>query len=143
MTNTFSKDIFNLKYVISLLMSIQLIQMAVFTVVGFILGATLLLLSTIIQRIFGIYNPTKVKTESYECGMKAFHGTDIQYDVKYYLFALMFIVFDVEFVFLVPWAVIFDLTVNKLFLIFEAFVFVFILALGLYYAWRKGVLDFD
>lgn len=124
-------------------MSSQLFQIAIFTVVAFILGATLLILSTIIQRIFGIYNPTKVKNESYECGMKVFHDTLIQYDVKYYLFALMFIVFDVEFVFLVPWAVIFDIATNKMFLIVEAFIFVFILALGLYYAWTKGVLEFD
>ena len=124
-------------------MSSQLTQIAIFTVVGFILGVTLLLLSVTIQRIFGIYNPTKVKTESYECGMKTFHDSYIQFDVKYYLFALLFIVFDVEFVFLVPWAVILDIASNKMFLIVEAFIFVFILALGLLYAWRKGVLEFD
>ena len=124
-------------------MSSQLTQIAIFTIVGFVLGATLLLLSAAIQRIFGIYSPTKVKTESYECGMKVFHDTKIQYDVKYYLFALMFIVFDVEFVFLLPWAVIFDIASNKLFLITEAFIFVFILMLGLYYAWTKGFLEFD
>ncbi|MBI3590739.1 MAG: NADH-quinone oxidoreductase subunit A [Candidatus Melainabacteria bacterium] len=124
-------------------MSSQLLQIGIFTVVGFALGLTLLLLSATIQRIFGIYNPTKVKTEPYECGMKVFHDTKIQYDIKYYLFALIFIVFDVEFVFLVPWAVIFDIATNKTFLIVEAFIFVFILVLGLYYAWTKGVLEFD
>ena len=124
-------------------MSSQLFQIEIFTVVGFVLGATLLILSAVIQRIFGIYNPTKVKTESYECGMKTFHDSNIQFDVKYYLFALLFIVFDVEFVFLVPWAVILDIAANKTFLITEAFIFVFILALGLYYAWTKGVLEFD
>ena len=124
-------------------MSSQLLQIGIFTIVGFVLGLTLLLLSATIQRIFGIYSPTKVKTESYECGMKPFHDTKIQYDVKYYLFALIFIIFDVEFVFLVPWAVIFDLSTSKLFLITEAFMFVFILVLGLYYAWTKGVLEFD
>ena len=124
-------------------MIFQLIQIGIFTVVGIVLGLTLLLLSATIQRIFGIYSPTKVKTESYECGMKPFHDTKIQYDIKYYLYALIFIVFDVEFVFLVPWAVIFDITADKLFLILEAFIFVFILMLGLYYAWTKGVLEFD
>ena len=118
-------------------------QIGIFTVVGFVLGLTLLILSAVIQRIFGIYSPTHVKTESYECGMKVFHDTKIQYDIKYYLYALIFIVFDVEFVFLVPWAVIFDIATNRMFLIIEAFIFVFILALGLYYAWTKGVLDFD
>ena len=124
-------------------MSLELVQIGIFTVVGFVLGATLLILSAVIQRIFGIHHPTQVKTESYECGMKTFHDTNIQFDVKYYLFALMFIIFDVEFVFLVPWAVVFDIATNKIFLIIEAFIFVFILVLGLVYAWRKGVLEFD
>ncbi|MBI1859087.1 MAG: NADH-quinone oxidoreductase subunit A [Candidatus Melainabacteria bacterium] len=124
-------------------MTSQVIQIAIFTAVGFILGGVLLTLSLAIQKIFGISNPTKVKKESYECGMKAFHDTFIQYDVKYYLFALIFIIFDVEFVFLVPWAVIFDIAANKTFLIIEAFIFVFILVLGLIYAWGKGVLEFD
>ena len=126
-----------------MLMSAQLVQIGIFTVVGFILGATLLLLSATIQRIFGIHSPTYVKNDPYECGMKTFHDTKIQYDIKYYLFALMFIIFDVEFVFLVPWATIFDVAANKMFLIAEAFIFVFILVLGLYYAWTKGVLEFD
>ena len=125
------------------MMSSQLAQIIIFTVVGFVLGATLLALSLTIQRIFGINNPTQVKTESYECGMKTFHNTVIQFDIKYYLFALMFIIFDVEFVFLVPWAVVFDIAINRVFLIIEAFIFVFILVLGLVYAWRKGVLEFD
>ena len=124
-------------------MSFQLLQIIIFTIVGFTLGIVFLLLSTFIQKIFGISNPTKVKTESYECGMKTFQDTKVQYDIKYYLFALMFIVFDVEFVFLVPWAVVFDIAINRIFLIIEAFIFVFILVLGLVYAWRKGVLEFD
>ena len=124
-------------------MSSQLVQIGIFSIVGLVLGITLLTLSVVIQRIFGIYNPTKVKTDPYECGIKVVHDTKIQYDIKYYLFALMFIVFDVEFVFLVPWATVFDIVGNKVFLIVEAFIFVFILVLGLYYAWTKGVLEFD
>lgn len=124
-------------------MSFQLLQIIIFTIVGFTLGIVFLLISIFIQRIFGIPNPTKVKTESYECGMKTFQDTKVQYDIKYYLFALMFIVFDVEFVFLVPWAVIFDIATNRMLLITEAFIFVFLLVLGLYYAWTKGVMEFD
>lgn len=121
----------------------QFSQIAIFSLVGFALGLTLLLLSATIQRIFGIYDPKGAKTDSYECGMRSFHDTKIQYDVKYYLYALMFIVFDVEFVFLVPWATVMDIVANKMFLVVEAFIFVFILVLGLYYAWTKGVLEFD
>jgi NADH:ubiquinone oxidoreductase subunit 3 (subunit A) len=124
-------------------MSSDLVQIVIFTIVGFALGAILLLKSALIQWLFGIKYPTKVKNETYECGMKSFHDTNIQYDVKYYLFALIFIVFDVEFVFLVPWAAVFNMASNQLFLILEAFIFVGILLLGLIYAWRKGVLEFD
>ena len=124
-------------------MSSQLTQIGIFTLVAFLLGATLLILSVTIQRIFGIAAPMGIKDDPYECGMKVVHNTQIQFDIKYYLFALMFIVFDVEFVFLTPWAVIFHLVSNKLFLIIEAFIFVSILVLGLVYAWRKGVLEFD
>ncbi len=126
-----------------MMLDTQFSQVALFTVVGFALGLTLLTLSAVIQRIFGIYNPKGAKTEPYECGMNTFHDTKIQYDIKYYLYALMFIVFDVEFVFLVPWATVLDVVSNKLFLIVEAFIFVFILMLGLYYAWTKGILEFE
>lgn len=121
----------------------QLFQIGIFTVVGFLLGGVLLLKSRIIQWLCGINYPTKVKGETYECGMKSFHDTNIQYDVKYYLFALIFIVFDVEFVFLVPWATIFNLASNQIFLLIEAFIFVALLVLGLAYAWRKGVLEIE
>lgn len=124
-------------------MSPQLALLGIFTITGFVLGAALLLKSFVIQKLFGIDNPTQVKGETYECGMKSFHDTDIQYDVKYYLYAIIFIIFDVEFVFLVPWASIFNISTNQLFLIAEAFIFVGILVLGLAYAWRKGVLEFD
>lgn len=121
----------------------QFSQIALFSLVGFALGLTLLLLSATIQRIFGIHDPKGAKTDSYECGMKVFHDTKVQYDIKYYLYALMFIVFDVEFVFLVPWATVMDIVANKMFLVVEAFIFVFILVLGLYYAWTKGILEFE
>jgi NADH-quinone oxidoreductase subunit A len=121
----------------------QFSQLMLFTTVGFLLGATLLTLSITIQRIFGINSPKGAKTQPYECGMNVVHDTKIQYDVKYYLYALMFIVFDVEFVFLVPWASVLDYFTNKTILIVEAFIFVFVLVLGLYYAWTKGVLEFD
>ena len=117
----------------------QFSQLMLFTTVGFALGAVLLTLSITIQTIFSISSPKGAKTQPYECGMNVVQDTKIQYDVKYYLYALMFIVFDVEFVFLVPWASVLDYFTNKTFLIIEAFVFVFILILGLYYAWTKGV----
>lgn len=106
-------------------------------------GLILLGLSTVIQRFFGIYSPGAVKNESYECGMKPAMNANVQFDIKYYLFAILFIVFDVEFVFLMPWATLFNFSQagNRMFIIVEAFIFVLILMFGLIYAWKKGALN--
>ncbi len=107
-------------------------------------GLVLLALSAGIQRVFGIFDPGGVKNESYECGMKPEMGAQVQFDIKYYLFAIIFIVFDVEFVFLMPWANLFNATQgNRTFIIIEAFIFVGILMLGLVYAFKKGALNWN
>ena len=121
-----------------------LFQILLFTAVALIFGSVLATISLIVQKIFGIGGKSKVKHQVYECGVRALGKSQVQFDIKYYIFALMFIVFDVEFVFLLPWA----LSVAKsrevpLFAIIEAFVFILILGLGWYYAWRKGALEWD
>lgn len=79
-----------------------------------------------------------IKNSTYECGEKTIGFSWIHFNVGYYLFALMFLVFDVEAVFLFPWAVVIrDFGLVGL---FEIGVFVSVLLLGLAYAWRKGVL---
>ncbi len=78
------------------------------------------------------------KLEPYECGIPTVGATWIQYNVGYYLFALIFLVFDVEIVFLFPWAVV--LRDLGLIAFIEILIFVFILFLGLLYAWKKGAL---
>ena len=82
--------------------------------------------------------PNPVKSSTYECGLDTIGDTWVQFKAQYYLYALVFVVFDVETVFLYPWAVAY----NKLglFALVEAFIFVAILATGLAYAWRKGAL---
>jgi NADH-quinone oxidoreductase subunit A len=83
------------------------------------------------------YNPQK--GEAYECGVPARGESWMQFKVGYYLFAILFLMFDVETVFLFPWAVIVrDLGVAGLYYIFF---FLFILVLGLVYAWKKGALE--
>ena len=81
----------------------------------------------------------RVKLEPYECGIEP--GTDARgrYSVRYYLVAMLFVIFDVETVFMFPWAVIMDEL--ALFGLIEMLVFLFILVLGYVYAWRKGALD--
>ena len=81
----------------------------------------------------------KVKLEPYECGIEPQTDARDRYSVRYYLIAMLFVIFDVETVFMFPWAVIF----NKLLLfgLIEMFVFIFILVVGYYYAWQKGALE--
>jgi len=123
----------------------QVGQIGLITALALVNGLVLLGLSAVLQRVFGIFNPGAVKNDSYECGMKPEMDSMVQFDIKYYLFAIMFIVFDVEFVFLMPWANYFNTQTagTRGFLIGEAAVFVGILLLGLIYAWKKGALNWN
>jgi NADH:ubiquinone oxidoreductase subunit 3 (subunit A) len=123
----------------------ELGQIGLISLIAVFNGLILLGLSALIQRFFGIYNPGGVKNESYECGMKSEMNAQVQFDIKYYLFAIIFIVFDVEFVFLMPWASLFNVLPagQRSFIIFEAFIFVSILLFGLAYAWKKGALNWN
>ncbi|MGB3491866.1 MAG: photosynthetic/respiratory NAD(P)H-quinone oxidoreductase subunit C [Elainellaceae cyanobacterium] len=78
---------------------------------------------------------------TYESGMEPIGGAWIQFNIRYYMFALVFVIFDVEVVFLYPWAVAF----NQLGLLafIEVLIFVAILVVGLVYAWRKGALEWS
>ena len=81
----------------------------------------------------------KVKLEPYECGIEASTDARDRYSVRYYVVAMLFVIFDVETVFMFPWAVIFDKLL--VFGLIEMLVFIFILVVGYYYAWQKGALD--
>jgi NADH-quinone oxidoreductase subunit A len=83
--------------------------------------------------------PNKIKNSTYECGTETVGDAWVQFRVQYYIYALVFLIFDVETVFLYPWAVAYRQL--NLFAVFEAVVFLLILAGGLYYAWKKGVLQ--
>lgn len=83
--------------------------------------------------------PNQIKSDTYECGIETVGNTWVQFRVHYYIFALVFLVFDVELVFLYPWAVSFDLL--PLYAVLEGVIFILILIAGLIYAWRKGVLE--
>ncbi|MEE8470655.1 MAG: NADH-quinone oxidoreductase subunit A [Dehalococcoidia bacterium] len=83
-------------------------------------------------------DPEGAKTSTYECGMQTVGSSWIQFNFRYYTYALLFVIFDVEAVFLFPWAVHFRQL--KLFGFVEMLVFISFLAVGLVYAWRKGAL---
>ena len=83
--------------------------------------------------------PNPVKSSTYECGLETVGETWVQFRVQYYIYALVFVIFDIETVFLYPWAVAY----NKLglFALVEMFIFLAVLVAGLIYAWRKGALE--
>lgn len=86
-------------------------------------------------------NPTPVKMQTYESGMETIGGSWVRFNFRYYFFALLFVIFDVEVVFLFPWAVYLDQL--KLFGLIEMGIFILILLLGFAYAWRKKALEWS
>src|SRR6266496_2373002 len=83
--------------------------------------------------------PNAVKNAPYECGETVKGDSRIQFNVRYYLFALIFVIFDVEVLFVTPWAVVFRQL--GMFAYVEMLAFILILGLGLIYAWKKGALE--
>lgn len=86
-------------------------------------------------------NPDRVKEATYECGMETEGPTWVQFNFRYYYYALLFVIFDVEAVFLYPWAVSFERVGVAAFI--EIVTFVGILLIGLLYAWRKNALEWQ
>ncbi len=83
--------------------------------------------------------PNPIKETTYECGLETLGDSWVRFRVQYYIFALLFVIFDIEIVFLYPWAVAYQRL--GLFALLEMFIFLGILVVGLVYAWRKGVLE--
>ena len=109
------------------------------SIAGFILVGTAL----VAVRLLAPFARERGKGISYECGMLPIGKNWAQVHVRYYLIAILFLLFDVEAVFIFPWAVTF-LTLSDLFgkfVFYEMLVFIGVLALGLGYAWRRGVLE--
>jgi len=105
-----------------------------FLVAGALAGAIVLL-----SYIFGYRKPSRAKMSPYECGMLPVGDARGRFSVKFYLVAMLFIIFDVEAVFLYPWAII--LKDLKMFGFWEMIVYISIVLVGFFYVWKKGVLD--
>jgi NADH-quinone oxidoreductase subunit A len=101
----------------------------------------------IVGRLVGPHRPDPEKLSAFECGFEAFEDARMKFDVRYYLIAIIFILFDLEIAFLFPWATIFKEIVAtesvKLFGFIEMMVFIAILVVGYVYAWAKGALDWE
>ena len=119
---------------------------AIFTALAVAVPTGMLLTSWLLSR-FRVRprNPSPVKQSIYECGFETLSGTWSRFNFRYYTFALIFVIFDVEVVFLFPWAASFG-TLSKefgTFVLAEMAVFVAILIVGWLYAWRKGALEWS
>ena len=115
----------------------------VFILVGVAIGVLPILLGWLVAP----NRPDSEKLSPYECGFEAFEDARMKFDVRYYLVAIIFILFDLEIAFLFPWATIFKEIVEtpaiKLFGFVEMMVFVAILVVGYVYAWAKGALEWE
>jgi NADH-quinone oxidoreductase subunit A len=110
--------------------------------VTLIVGATVVGGMVTINRLIGPRRTlTKVKAEAFECGNPSSGSAWGRFSVRFYLTALLFLVFDVEVVFLYPWAV--ELRTLGMFGFYEMLIFVAILIAGLIYAWQRGAFDWD
>ena len=109
----------------------------IFLLVAGAFGVVLLVLGWLL----GPRRPTAEKLSPYECGFEAFEDSRMRFDVRYYLVAILFIIFDLEIAFLFPWAVSLD-TIGGFGLLSMA-VFLAILVVGFIYEWKKGALEWD
>jgi NADH-quinone oxidoreductase subunit A len=113
----------------------------IFLGVATALAAVLLGLGTGIGRLFARFHGDPDKVSPYECGFEAYEDTRMKFDVRYYLVAILFIVFDLEIAFLFPWAV--ALKKIGLFGLLAMGLFLLILVVGFVYEWKKGALEWD
>ena len=109
----------------------------VFLIIGMLIGGGLLALGFVLAP----RRPDAEKDSPYECGFDAFEDARMKFDVRYYLVAILFIIFDLEIAFLFPWAVSLD-TVGR-FGIAAMGIFLAILVVGFIYEWKKGALEWD
>jgi len=113
------------------------VPILIFLAVGAALGAVLL----VAGRAIGPSRPDNAKQSPYECGFEAFEDTRMKFDVRYYLVAILFIIFDLEIAFLFPWAIV--LRDIGMFGFLAMMLFLGILVVGFIYEWARGALDWE
>jgi len=106
-------------------------------IIAFLIASAIVLLSGWL----GKHRPNRVKLQPYECGITPTGDARERFSVKFYLVAMLFILFDVEAVFLYPWAVVYREL--KMFGFWEMLVYIGIVLVGFWYVWKKGVLDWS
>ncbi len=108
-----------------------------FIVIAGLFGVGTLLISYVLQPKF----PDEQKLSPYECGSEPFSDARMPFPVRYYIFAMLFVIFDIEIIFLYPWAVAFK-SIGIIGLV-EMMIFIGLFVLAYVYAWRKGALEWD
>ncbi|MBD1372142.1 NADH-quinone oxidoreductase subunit A [Hazenella sp. IB182357] len=121
----------------------QLDENILYLFVFFVIGIALPLVALSLGKILRPNRPSTRKSVTYESGVEPTGESWVQFNVRYYLFALLFVIFDVESVFLYPWAVVYqELRADiGLFVLVEMLIFILFLLIGLAYAWKKKVLS--
>jgi NADH-quinone oxidoreductase subunit A len=112
-----------------------------FILVGIALGVVPVMLGGGLSRLLGVHRPDAEKLSPYECGFEAFEDARMKFDVRYYLVAILFILFDLEIAFLFPWAIV--LQEIGFFGFMAMMVFLGILIIGFIYEWKKGALEWE
>ena len=120
---------------------LEYLPIALFLGIAVALSAAFVFLPMGVSRLTGSHNPTEGKLTEYECGFPAFEAPRSQFDVRFYLVAILFIIFDLEAAFLFPWAVSLEFTGWAGWI--GMMVFLFILAVGFAYEWKKGALEWE
>ena len=115
----------------------QYLPILVFIVFGVLVGVVAISVGFVI----GPHRPDEEKLSPYECGFEAFEDARMQFDVRYYLVAILFIIFDLEIAFLFPWAVV--LKDIGTFGFVAMMIFLAILVVGFIYEWKKGALEWE
>jgi NADH-quinone oxidoreductase subunit A len=113
------------------------LPIAIFIAVAFAIGLILMTVPFLIA----VNNPDPEKVSAYECGFNAFDDARMKFDIRYYLVAILFIIFDLEVAFLFPWAVAFKHL--GAFGFWSMLLFLAVLTVGFIYEWRKGALEWD
>jgi len=113
------------------------VPILIFLIVGVLFGSLLLFLG----RVLGPNRPDKEKLSPYECGFEAFEDSRMKFDVRYYLVAILFIIFDLEIAFLFPWAIV--LEEIGVFGFWAMMLFLAVLVVGFVYEWMKGALEWE
>ncbi|MED7818941.1 MULTISPECIES: NADH-quinone oxidoreductase subunit A [unclassified Francisella] len=125
----------------------QFAPILIFLIIAFGLGATFAIVGKVLSTIVGANNPGNAKGETFECGFPTFGDAREKLDVRFYLIAVLFLIFDLELAFIIPWGINLRASAGVPAISDHAFVamivFLVVLFLGLIYAWKKGALEWE